>query len=606
MIFLSRASGAPPLARRFRCTSALSLLTLSLGLSPQAVAAVPPAERAALVDLYHSTQGDQWISKQNWLNGDPCENQWHGIFCNPGNDRVTSVMLSSNQLKGPIPASFTQLKNLEQIGLSFNSLNGPIFDIAQLKKLRSFWAMYSFMEGNFPDITGLSQLEEFNAVMNRLHGKIPDISRMHSLKHFSIGGEVGRLEGSLPDISAMTWLEHFSVSDSALTGSIPDISRLTNLQSFHVSNSGVTGHIPDISKLVNLTSFSVRGNKLTGPIPDISGLVKLTVFSVGGNFLTGSAPIPPATLLADRSSLCPNFLNAVPGPNDVQWNAATGQAPWWGTACTPTLTVQASNATGSGGTVSPASQTVQYGGTARFTITPDATHVPRIGGGCGRESGVLNGNQYEIRDLRLWNISRLWDTTNCTLNVEFVALPGGQALTIPEGPQSGQPLKLALLPAIGLWNVKEAATQTVAAAVASNAVAPLPGDMDLPYGVVKLKLERSSVAGTEAKVTLTYPTPFPADTVYYKYGPTPSNPAPHWYEFPHAVVEGNTITLTLTDGELGDSDLAANGTIVDPGGPALKKSASSVTAVPTLSSLALWMLAGSLGALATFMRRQKY
>jgi CSLREA domain-containing protein len=63
-----------------------------------------------------------------------------------------------------------------------------------------------------------------------------------------------------------------------------------------------------------------------------------------------------------------------------------------------------------------------------------------------------------------------------------------------------------------------------------------------------------------------------APTSYHRYGPTPGNPTPHWYEWLYggvtgAEISGNQITLHLLDGGLGDDDLAANGTIVDPGGP---------------------------------------
>jgi len=59
---------------------------------------------------------------------------------------------------------------------------------------------------------------------------------------------------------------------------------------------------------------------------------------------------------------------------------------------------------------------------------------------------------------------------------------------------------------------------------------------------------------------------------YYKYGPTPDAPTPHWYEFLYdgttgAEIDGNTITLHFVDGQRGDADLIANGVLVDPGAP---------------------------------------
>ena len=63
---------------------------------------------------------------------------------------------------------------------------------------------------------------------------------------------------------------------------------------------------------------------------------------------------------------------------------------------------------------------------------------------------------------------------------------------------------------------------------------------------------------------------------FFKFGPTPDNNDPHWYEFlfdgeTGAVINGNEITLHFVDGKRGDSDLdGTNGIILDPGAPAFK------------------------------------
>lgn len=61
---------------------------------------------------------------------------------------------------------------------------------------------------------------------------------------------------------------------------------------------------------------------------------------------------------------------------------------------------------------------------------------------------------------------------------------------------------------------------------------------------------------------------------YWKYGSTPTNANPHWYEFMYesstqtgAQINGNKITLHFIDGQRGDDDITANGIIIDQGGP---------------------------------------
>ncbi len=101
---------------------------------------------------------------------------------------------------------------------------------------------------------------------------------------------------------------------------------------------------------------------------------------------------------------------------------------------------------------------------------------------------------------------------------------------------------------------------------------------NLPYGVLEFTVERVDLGGS-IEVTLSFPDTLPEGTSYWKFGPTHEDATDHWYSV-DAVIEGNTITYTLTDGENGDDDLQVNGIIVDPGAPAVY----NPPPVPTTSS----------------------
>jgi hypothetical protein len=92
---------------------------------------------------------------------------------------------------------------------------------------------------------------------------------------------------------------------------------------------------------------------------------------------------------------------------------------------------------------------------------------------------------------------------------------------------------------------------------------PAPGTL-FPHGLFAFSAT-GCTPGSTLTFTIVYPAPI-GRAVYWKYGPTADNPAPHWYVLP-ATIAGNTATFTITDGGLGDDDLIANGTIVDQGGP---------------------------------------
>ncbi len=130
----------------------------------------------------------------------------------------------------------------------------------------------------------------------------------------------------------------------------------------------------------------------------------------------------------------------------------------------------------------------------------------------------------------------------------------------------------------------------VAGNAASPPVAP-PAGTAFPHGLFDFTLN-GCTPGSAVTLTVTYPAVLAAGTQYYKYGPTPSNAAATWYILP-STVSGNTVTFTITDGALGDDDLAANGTIVDQGGPSVPPAvtATPAVAVPTLHPAMIALLA---------------
>ena len=93
-------------------------------------------------------------------------------------------------------------------------------------------------------------------------------------------------------------------------------------------------------------------------------------------------------------------------------------------------------------------------------------------------------------------------------------------------------------------------------------------DIAFPHGFFSFNITLPE-GHTTAIVTMTFPSPLPVGTQYWKYGPTPGDPSDHWYQLPVGDDDGdNVITITLVDGGLGDDNVGApDGVIVDQGGP---------------------------------------
>ena len=99
----------------------------------------------------------------------------------------------------------------------------------------------------------------------------------------------------------------------------------------------------------------------------------------------------------------------------------------------------------------------------------------------------------------------------------------------------------------------------------------MPDNATFPFGYFEFTLLGADI-GTRVSVDLMLPDD--SANSYFKYGPTPLDPAEHWYLFDWdeetgAQVTGSIISLNLEDGQRGDQDLVANGIIQDPGGPAV-------------------------------------
>lgn len=102
-----------------------------------------------------------------------------------------------------------------------------------------------------------------------------------------------------------------------------------------------------------------------------------------------------------------------------------------------------------------------------------------------------------------------------------------------------------------------------------------PKDVVFETGLLGFKIPNISHRSPQT-VTLTLPTDVTTNS-YWMYGATPDNNTNHWYEFWYDGKTGarffddnrdkkyDRVVLTLIDGQRGDTDLTANGTIIDPG-----------------------------------------
>ena len=300
----------PDFPRSAASGCALAVLFAS-AIASSARAAIPDSERQALLDLYASTDGDQWTQNDNW-NGPPgTECTWFGVVCDDAGAHVTDLSFGvdygyglGNNLQGTLPASLSDLTELVSLELALNPLSGPLPSLQRMSHLEIVDIGQDGLSGQFPDLGGLSSLEYFLAEGNLFEGPIPPLTGLDSLEGFDIDNNY--VAGPFPDLSGAPALATFSARMNRLTGPMPSLTMLTQLTYFSVSDNLLSGPLPHLA--VSNATIDMSSNDFSGAIPP----EYMALYSFGGSFNQLSGAIPALQPTAGMIALDGNLLEALP------------------------------------------------------------------------------------------------------------------------------------------------------------------------------------------------------------------------------------------------------------------------------------------------------
>ena len=253
---------------------------------------IPVSECEALVALFNSTNGQNWIDHTNWLeNNKP--STWFGVTVDAGN--VTEIWLGSNHLVGTIPPEIGNLSDLQAMYLYLNQLTGNLPPaLANMNSLQYLSLFRNQLTGNIPTEMGnMTSLQALSLSSNQLSGTIPvELGNLSNLRSLSLGNN--QLSGTIPiELSSLSNLEMLSLSNNQLTGSIPsELATLTNLISLYLFGNQLTGGIPsELGSLARMQALDLSQNQLNGGIPmELGNLTELVYLWLNNNTLTGSIP----------------------------------------------------------------------------------------------------------------------------------------------------------------------------------------------------------------------------------------------------------------------------------------------------------------------------
>ena len=264
-------------------------------------------DHAALVALYHATDGPNWANNGNWLSDRPL-GEWHGVTTD-GDGHVTALDLRYNRLSGAIPAELSGSTNLQSLQLVGNQLSGPIpAELGSLDNLQGLELGTNQLSGQIPtELASLESLEILSLYQNRLSGPIP--------------AELGNLSN----------MKILHISDNRLSGPIPaELGRLSNLTDLYLQNNQLSESIPvELGSLSNLTDMHLQNNQLSGPIPaELGSLSNMQYLWLGNNQLSESIPAELGSL-SSMEELGLSDNPAISGPLPESFTGLTSLTTLW-------------------------------------------------------------------------------------------------------------------------------------------------------------------------------------------------------------------------------------------------------------------------------------
>ena len=167
-------------------------------------------DRAVLVELHGSMDGEKWTANTNWLSDRPIR-EWHGVTID-ASGRVNGLVLFRNGLTGEIPTELGNLSNLTGLYLGENQLTGEIpTELGNLSNLRELYLGENQLTGEIPtELGNLSNLTRLYLDGNSgLSGPLPgSFTSLTSLTHLDLSG-TGLCAPT--DASFQAWLEDIAI-----------------------------------------------------------------------------------------------------------------------------------------------------------------------------------------------------------------------------------------------------------------------------------------------------------------------------------------------------------------------------------------------------------
>ncbi|XP_002521092.4 receptor-like protein EIX2 [Ricinus communis] len=206
---------------------------------------------------------------------------------------IVHLELQDDQLKGPIPYFFGDMRSLVHLVLSYNQLEGPMpISFGNLCRLKTLDLSGNHLSEPFPDFVGnlrcaKKSLEILSLSNNQLRGSIPDITEFESLRELHL--DRNHLDGSFPPIfKQFSKLLNLNLEGNRLVGPLPSFSKFSSLTELHLANNELSGNVSEsLGELFGLRILDASSNKLNGVVSEVhlSNLSRLQQLDLSYNSL---------------------------------------------------------------------------------------------------------------------------------------------------------------------------------------------------------------------------------------------------------------------------------------------------------------------------------
>lgn len=266
--------------RKFLLLLAITILILWDAAQWCVFAQIPSSERTALIDLYNSTDGDNWDNNDGWktspLDSDGfampgTEGSWYGVAVN--SNSVREIRYNANNLVGPIPPSIEDLINLQRLELDperIESIPPEFGNLVNLEVLKLGSYLLTTLPVEFGNLPNLTDLHIWYSQLQTLS---PEIGNLISITYINFN--YNELKTLPPEIGNLINLIDFDLSHNHLQSIPPEIANLLNLRTLDMKGNNLTTLPLEIKNLSNLEIFNVRFNKICKLDTDIIIFLRL-------------------------------------------------------------------------------------------------------------------------------------------------------------------------------------------------------------------------------------------------------------------------------------------------------------------------------------------